>query len=124
MSFFFLMIRRPPRSTLFPYTTLFRSSLAAHRPSLFLVERLLPSEPAHFRLSTWRFLRFHRPVLHKSGTKRVLAGRRAVQLLRPCFPSLSFCRACLAVVAGGRWQQTSTDKLCSRFSAIFNQANT
>src|SRR5436305_12603720 len=25
--FFFLMIRRPPRSTLFPYTTLFRSML-------------------------------------------------------------------------------------------------
>src|SRR5438309_10019922 len=25
--FFFLMIRRPPRSTLFPYTTLFRSKL-------------------------------------------------------------------------------------------------
>src|SRR4051794_41482609 len=25
-SFFFLMIRRPPRSTLFPYTTLFRSN--------------------------------------------------------------------------------------------------
>src|SRR5260370_40737667 len=27
-SFFFLMIRRPPRSTLFPYTTLFRSTSA------------------------------------------------------------------------------------------------
>src|SRR2546430_17466137 len=27
ISFFFLMIRRPPRSTLFPYTTLFRSSI-------------------------------------------------------------------------------------------------
>src|SRR3712207_8632961 len=26
--FYFLMIRRPPRSTLFPYTTLFRSSSA------------------------------------------------------------------------------------------------
>src|SRR3712207_8969950 len=26
--FFFLMIRRPPRSTLFPYTTLFRSNWA------------------------------------------------------------------------------------------------
>src|SRR3712207_8007375 len=26
--FFFLMIRRPPRSTLFPYTTLFRSTVA------------------------------------------------------------------------------------------------
>src|SRR3712207_6967850 len=29
MIFFFLMIRRPPRSTLFPYPTLFRSILAA-----------------------------------------------------------------------------------------------
>src|SRR5260221_9976738 len=28
--FFFLMIRRPPRSTLFPYTTLFRSELQSH----------------------------------------------------------------------------------------------
>src|SRR5208283_5967244 len=27
--FFFLMIRRPPRSTLFPYTTLFRSTSAS-----------------------------------------------------------------------------------------------
>src|SRR5258708_33444749 len=27
--FFFLMIRRPPRSTLFPYTTLFRSQASA-----------------------------------------------------------------------------------------------
>src|SRR2546427_5878179 len=27
MLFFFLMIRRPPRSTLFPYTTLFRSHI-------------------------------------------------------------------------------------------------
>src|SRR2546422_4829525 len=35
--FFFLMIRRPPRSTLFPYTTLFRSwpremAVSAQRP--------------------------------------------------------------------------------------------
>src|SRR3712207_8069536 len=28
--FFFLMIRRPPRSTLFPYTTLFRSVASVH----------------------------------------------------------------------------------------------
>src|SRR2546421_968681 len=28
--FFFLMIRRPPRSTLFPYTTLFRSDAHEH----------------------------------------------------------------------------------------------
>src|SRR2546425_8596307 len=31
--FFFLMIRRPPRSTLFPYTTLFRSRRARHEPA-------------------------------------------------------------------------------------------
>src|SRR5260370_23697293 len=30
LPFFFLMIRRPPRSTLFPYTTLFRSHLFQH----------------------------------------------------------------------------------------------
>src|SRR6266511_1715510 len=30
--FFFLMIRRPPRSTLFPYTTLFRSPLLSINP--------------------------------------------------------------------------------------------
>src|SRR3712207_7497038 len=29
--FFFLMIRRPPRSTLFPYTTLFRSCVGRRR---------------------------------------------------------------------------------------------
>src|SRR5256885_5689477 len=31
-SFFFLMIRRPPRSTLFPYTTLFRSITIDYLP--------------------------------------------------------------------------------------------
>src|SRR5256885_12630877 len=30
--FFFLMIRRPPRSTLFPYTTLFRSRCSGRSP--------------------------------------------------------------------------------------------
>src|SRR3989441_8183061 len=32
--FFFLMIRRPPRSTLFPYTTLFRSHLPRARAAV------------------------------------------------------------------------------------------
>src|SRR3712207_8796986 len=32
MVFFFLMIRRPPRSTLFPYTTLFRSRITGESP--------------------------------------------------------------------------------------------
>src|SRR2546430_11911583 len=45
--FFFLMIRRPPRSTLFPYTTLFRSSqigTCAHRGECLLDPRR--AEPA------------------------------------------------------------------------------
>src|SRR5256885_12757964 len=33
--FFFLMIRRPPRSTLFPYTTLFRSAALALLIAMF-----------------------------------------------------------------------------------------
>src|SRR4051812_49440561 len=38
--FFFLMIRRPPRSTLFPYTTLFRSAdgQAAEHPLAVVVD--------------------------------------------------------------------------------------
>src|SRR5260370_2571030 len=35
MYFFFLMIRRPPRSTLFPYTTLFRSAAAFASKNLY-----------------------------------------------------------------------------------------
>src|SRR3712207_7119528 len=35
--FFFLMIRRPPRSTLFPYTTLFRSAVVVPSPATSLV---------------------------------------------------------------------------------------
>src|SRR3712207_7531113 len=38
--FFFLMIRRPPRSTLFPYTTLFRSMLS--EPDLILLDIMMP----------------------------------------------------------------------------------
>src|SRR5438034_8104345 len=37
--FFFLMIRRPPRSTLFPYTTLFRSSQNNAQTKLYLNQR-------------------------------------------------------------------------------------
>src|SRR5256885_11134495 len=36
--FFFLMIRRPPRSTLFPYTTLFRSIIALTNELAYVVQ--------------------------------------------------------------------------------------
>src|SRR5690349_24645768 len=44
---FFLMIRRPPRSTLFPYTTLFRSRAQGHRgPGARPAERAAGAEGA------------------------------------------------------------------------------
>src|SRR3989441_4328141 len=51
------MIRRPPRSTLFPYTTLFRSRYTAERKSQERRQRLAPepqvvegNELAHYNL--------------------------------------------------------------------------
>src|SRR6266567_7501840 len=45
--FFFLMIRRPPRSTLFPYTTLFRSRPPDHGRAALPPRR--PARPARRR---------------------------------------------------------------------------
>src|SRR5438067_7288974 len=57
--FFSLMLRRPPRSTLFPYTTLFRSKgskvkvpepLRQHYPQLEAIADTAPVEPTLFPL--------------------------------------------------------------------------
>src|SRR5260221_6697005 len=45
LCFFFLMIRRPPRSTLFPYTTLFRSRMLQLMPEDFSEIHLRPARP-------------------------------------------------------------------------------
>src|SRR3712207_7218674 len=54
--FFFLMIRRPPRSTLFPYTTLFRSIEVFRRLAAALLGHLgtymLPQHPEFRHLPT------------------------------------------------------------------------
>src|ERR1039458_8849467 len=49
--FFFLMIRRPPRSTLFPYTTLFRST-GRTRPGTSFPPPLTSQPPSRDRKST------------------------------------------------------------------------
>src|SRR5437899_4387925 len=68
--FFFLMIRRPPRSTLFPYTTLFRSDVVvaqdvfhsvahnqrAQRPATAFVPRNVRSEEHTSELQSLRHL--------------------------------------------------------------------
>src|SRR3712207_8107541 len=60
--FFFLMIRRPPRSTLFPYTTLFRSQLQP-RPRLGDLAGVPPAGapgPDDVRADDRRLLDLHR----------------------------------------------------------------
>src|SRR3989442_9768718 len=73
--FFFLMIRRPPRSTLFPYTTLFRSRFARNRLSraqleLFVGEQREPpgQEPLH---------RLARPGREQLGVDRAARAARS-----------------------------------------------
>src|SRR2546427_2436633 len=58
--FFFLMIRRPPRSTLFPYTTLFRSD------SDILVESFRPGTLAQYNLDYARLRRVNKALVYCS----------------------------------------------------------
>src|SRR3712207_6944018 len=89
--FFFLMIRRPPRSTLFPYTTLFRShrhhrrrpptvSLADHRPDDVLRGR----QDAHRR---------HAPG--GRGAAAVARGDRKSTRLNSSHANISYAVFCL-----------------------------
>src|SRR3712207_7041030 len=52
---FFLMIRRPPRSTLFPYTTLFRSERgqAAAIGSQQALQAVILARPSKTRVEDW-----------------------------------------------------------------------
>src|SRR5215213_11199739 len=52
--FFFLMIRRPPRSTLFPYTTLFRSRAAGGAPRRACASTSTPRRSSGWRSATAR----------------------------------------------------------------------
>src|SRR5690242_21244502 len=72
--FFFLMIRRPPRSTLFPYTTLFRSK-----------QRL--------DLSLARSVEYRRPHVHALG-QRLRQDRKSTRL-NSSHMSISYAVFCL-----------------------------
>src|SRR3712207_7991880 len=54
--FFFLMIRRPPRSTLFPYTTLFRSRIVLCMLGPEIIARSLTAQRIHDQYgNTWQY---------------------------------------------------------------------
>src|SRR5690348_17940575 len=89
------MIRRPPRSTLFPYTTLFRSPRAGRVHAL---ERLLRRSLVRHRLLG------RRPLLVRAGgARRRLQGERSRHLrrdrkstrLNSSHPSISYAVFCL-----------------------------
>src|SRR3712207_9449347 len=78
--FFFLMIRRPPRSTLFPYTTLFRSTLDDGRPGSLLVAMPGLTDPTF--AGTVVFVLDH----NDSGTLGVVLGRPSQVEIRDVLP--------------------------------------
>src|SRR5256885_15456567 len=69
--FFFLMIRRPPRSTLFPYTTLFRSPVGYGAAG--------PPARAAYRISA----PFRGPVMSQRSVSAGTRLREAVEAERP-----------------------------------------
>src|SRR2546421_11191546 len=85
--FFFLMIRRPPRSTLFPYTTLFRSVHGSHRPRAGINRRAVlaqrgPSVPDLGRRRD-RLHRAHglgRAALEADGSRPARGDRKSTRL--------------------------------------------
>src|SRR5437879_12285818 len=59
----FLLMRRPPRSTLFPYTTLFRSQKLVIRPG---VDRVSTPSGAQGRWTDMNLVRFVEGMLERS----------------------------------------------------------
>src|SRR2546426_3798578 len=67
------MIRRPPRSTLFPYTTLFRS----HHPRFFSSYEGGPTSPNSYLLNFWN-------VLYNAQADLVRSEEHTSELQSPC----------------------------------------
>src|SRR5690349_22806531 len=80
--FFFLMIRRPPRSTLFPYTTLFRSLRATARApgKPVRASRCLPRSPSRRDRKSTRLNSSHVEI---SYAVFCLKKKKKIQLLPP-----------------------------------------
>src|SRR3712207_8705408 len=118
--FFFLMIRRPPRSTLFPYTTLFRSELCVSDvvDILGLPQSTVSRHLAYLRRAglveatrEWKFAHY------RLAEPRHPVHRSIVECIRSCFvgvPSLDRERAAAARRAQRRRSEEHTSELQSR----------
>src|SRR5947208_7274107 len=88
--FFFLMIRRPPRSTLFPYTTLFRSACGT----------------AGFLIAAGEYLREHHPEMLRDAK---LKDRKSTRL-NSSHQIISYAVFCLKKKKKNRQQKQITIK--------------
>src|SRR2546421_10195217 len=93
MFFFFLMIRRPPRSTLFPYTTLFRSTAAAEIPIAQVSTPVLPGSGQVYEV--WRC-----DTPATSGQRQRVRFRSNSDMLFGCI-ALTEAPACHLPAGGG-----------------------
>src|SRR3712207_8303554 len=94
--FFFLKIRPPPRSTLFPYTTLFRSDAVAELP---VSRQVCPAhDPAapHDPDAVVLLLRRSRLVIHgqEHGRRSVVGDRKSTRL-NSSHANISYAVFCL-----------------------------
>src|SRR3712207_7932846 len=80
------MIRRPPRSTLFPYTTLFRSSLVLGRRSVFIFLSASAGAAGGGGRS--------RPTTDDDSTRRRLRDRKSTRL-NSSHANISYAVFCL-----------------------------
>src|SRR2546426_3016221 len=81
--FFFLMIRRPPRSTLFPYTTLFRSvfdAASASWPMGWTPPVVLKNADRCFASNNFLFHQNLRVVTQRFGECRAPIDRKSTRL--------------------------------------------
>src|SRR3712207_8523690 len=81
--FFFLMIRRPPRSTLFPYTTLFRSQADGDRED---------AHPEAVRVEQTE--QYERPNPDADGAEQVHRDRKSTRL-NSSHANISYAVFCL-----------------------------
>src|SRR2546427_8693049 len=95
--FFFLMIRRPPRSTLFPYTTLFRSQLSREgrsRANTHLRQSSLKTDLRDDRND--QTLRNSLVLIRPTGEeRRAYAGDRKSTRLNSSHSQISYAVFCL-----------------------------
>src|SRR2546430_12606809 len=104
--FFFLMIRRPPRSTLFPYTTLFRSYQS------MLTSDAVPIRPERICAELTRHAPEDAIVVVDTGHAGILRDRKSTRL-NSSHSQISYAVFCLKKKKKPHthhaWKQTRTE---------------